>query len=198
MSKGGASLFVVTGAPGAGKTTLPPELIRLAAGQVVLDIDELLDEHGNHLGVPIATPEAAAIWPEYNRMWLRIAGFSQRAGHPVILLCPLTPDEMAVACPGSSGDVRWGLLDCSDSVRAERLRARGWDDAAIAEALADAAAYRSITATVFRTDEATPAVVAEGLLAWVSWSADQLTLAAVQARSVMSASCAGVTCFSAL
>lgn len=166
MAKDEAPLYVVTGAPGAGNTTLLPELIRLSAGPVVLDIDELLDEQGAHLGIPIATQEAAAIWPDYNRMWMRIARFSLRAGHPVILLCPLTPEEVAAASP--PGDVWWGLLDCSDSVRTGRLRARGWDDAEVAYALEDAAAYRSITGTVFRTDDATPAVVAERLLAWVS------------------------------
>lgn len=168
MPKDRAPLYVVTGAPGAGKTTLLPELIRLAAGQVVLDIDELLDEHGAHLGIPIATQAAAAIWPAYNRMWLRIAEFSRRAGHPVILLCPLTPDEVAAAGSGGEdeGEVRWGLLDCSDAVRTERLQARGWDNEAVAEALGDAAAYRSFGGTVFRTDDAAPAVVAGRLLAW--------------------------------
>ncbi|HEY6738667.1 MAG TPA: AAA family ATPase [Actinopolymorphaceae bacterium] len=162
MSQDLAPLYVLTGAPGAGKTTLLPELVRLSRhaghGVVVMDIDELLDADGALLGVPIAVPDAEALWPTYNRMWRRIIDMPRRVGHPVLFLCPLVPEEF----PGATA---WALLDCGDRTRAERLRARGEEEAAIAEALDDARAYRALVETVFDGEEE-PAIVAERIVRW--------------------------------
>ncbi|MDX6239801.1 MAG: hypothetical protein QOG10_4616, partial [Kribbellaceae bacterium] len=85
-------MFVVTGAPGAGKSTVIPELVRLqSAGLVVMDMDELLDDDGRVLGIEIADPAAAPNWPAYNALWLRITELVRRSGSPVLLLSPLVP-----------------------------------------------------------------------------------------------------------
>ena len=85
-----APLYLLAGAPAAGKTTLLPYLLRAADGLVVMDMDELLED-GALLGVTIADPRAALVWPAYDRLWARIVTMVRRAGHPVLLLCPV-PD----------------------------------------------------------------------------------------------------------
>ena len=70
---------MVTGAPGSGKSTVVPELVRLSPGNlVVMDMDELLDDNGRLLGIDIASPTAAPIWPAYNGLWLRITELIRR------------------------------------------------------------------------------------------------------------------------
>lgn len=92
---GHAPLYLLAGAPGAGKTTLLPYLLRASSGLVVMDTDELLED-GTLLGVPIAVPEAAPVWPAYDRMWTHIVSMVRRAGHPVLLLSPIPdPEELA-------------------------------------------------------------------------------------------------------
>lgn len=159
-------LYLLTGAPGAGKTTLLPELVRLGQGIVVMDQDELLEDRAL-LGVPIAVPEAAPIWPAYNRMWDRIIHIVRRAGHPVILLCPTPSPEDVIAGADPDGSVHWMLLDCADDLRESRLRARGWSAEWIEDALTDAAQARELLPTVITTDDEDTEKIARRVLAWV-------------------------------
>ncbi|MFG1624008.1 AAA family ATPase [Kribbella sp. NPDC049227] len=152
-------LFVVTGAPGAGKTTVVPELVRLSPGNmVVMDMDELLDDHGRLLGINIASPTAAPIWPAYNALWLRITELIRRSGIPVLLLSPLLPAELP--------EGRWLHLDCSEAVRRKRLAGRGWSEAQIEEALADAAEIRKHVPRSVRGD-VSPERSARSILDWI-------------------------------
>ena len=153
-------LSVLTGAPGSGKTTLLPHLVRLGNGLVVMDIDELLED-GALLGVPIATDDAVADWPAYNRLWLRIIDLARRSGHPVLFCSPLVPHEFPEADA-------WALLDCADDTRRARLTARGWNDRRIEDALNDAAYDRTVVQTAFRSDIEDPASVAARVVAWAT------------------------------
>lgn len=130
-----ATVVALCGAPGAGKSTLHPHLVRTAAPTVVIDLDELLED-GQLLGVPIAGPAGEPAWPAYDRMWERIMSMVTRAGHSVLVLCPI-PSESALREP--AGRVTgWVLLDCPDDARRSRLEARGWEREAIEDAIADA------------------------------------------------------------
>lgn len=163
-----APLFVLAGAPGAGKTTLLPHLIRAARGPVIMDMDELLED-GALLGVPIAVPEAAPVWPAYDRMWVKITTMTRRAGHPVVLLCPGPgPDEVETSRRAMGEPVYFALLDCPDDVRRDRLRPRGWSDERLDEAVDDAAQARRVFPTVFDSDAAEPAALAQRILSWVT------------------------------
>jgi dephospho-CoA kinase len=159
-------LFVVTGAPGAGKSTVVPELLRLrrttSAGEcqlVVMDMDELLDAEGRVLGIDIANSSAAANWPAYNALWLRITELVRRSGTPMLLLTPGVPAQLP--------EGRWLHLDCPDAVRRQRLAARGWSAEQIAEALADAAEIRKLVPRSVAGD-GTPEESARKILAWVN------------------------------
>ena len=150
---------MVTGAPGSGKTAVVPELVRLSPGNlVVMDMDELLDDNGRLLGISIASPTAAPIWPAYNALWLRITELIRRSGIPVLLLSPLLPTELP--------EGRWLHLDCPDAVRRKRLAARGWIEAQIEEALADAAEIRKLVPRSVRGD-VTPERSAKSILDWI-------------------------------
>ncbi|WP_431914426.1 AAA family ATPase [Nonomuraea jabiensis] len=146
-------LVLLAGAPGSGKSTLLPHLLKAADGLVVMDMDELLED-GRLIGVPIATMDAAPVWPAYDRMWTRIVTMVRRAGHPVLLLCPV-PDAEELAPGGRwTGDVHCALLDCSDTERLRRLRARGDSPDEVEDAMVDAARARTLIPTVFHTDNA--------------------------------------------
>jgi dephospho-CoA kinase len=154
-----APLYAVTGVPGSGKSTILPELVQAAGEMVVADIDEIL-EKGRLLGVPVTDPEAESVWPAYRRLWHRITYLSRRAGHPVIFLSPDTPDEIEDAAAHL-------LLDRSDAVRAERLRARGDDERLIEAAIEDARESRERFDTVLTIDGLEPAVIASRVMEWV-------------------------------
>lgn len=151
---------MVTGAPGAGKSTVIPELLRLRSGRlVVMDMDELLDSEGRVLGLDIADSGAAANWPAYNALWLRITELVRRSGSPMLLLSPLVPKEMP--------EGRWLHLDCPDPVRRKRLAERGWSEEQIADAIADAAEIRKLVPRSVPGD-GTPEESARLILAWVN------------------------------
>lgn len=150
---------MVTGAPGSGKSTVVPELVRLNPGNlVVMDMDELLDDQGRLLGISIASPTAAPIWPAYNAVWLRITELIRRSGIPVLLLTPGLPSELP--------EGRWLHLDCPDAVRRKRLAARGWLQDQIDDALADAAELRKYVPRSVRGD-VSPERVARSILDWI-------------------------------
>ena len=63
-------------------------------------------------------------------------------------------------------EVEWALLDCSDDTRRERLAGRGYDASAIADAIADAGAKRSLGLFAIRTDRVTPDQTATEVANW--------------------------------
>lgn len=170
-------LYVVAGAPGAGKTTLLPYLVRLSHGIVTMDTDELLED-GALLGVPIADPAAAPIWPTYNRMWDRIIHMVRRAGHPVLLLSTTPSAEDLAVGRDADGPVYWALLDCSDEARRIRLQVRAWSPESIEDAILDAGQTRKIMHTVISTDDADAEEVARRILDWIT-GIDSMTVTSV-------------------
>jgi len=151
-----APLFMVTGAPGSGKTSVLPYLVAAGADRfVVADMDEILTD-GDLLGITIAGSAGARSWPSYNRLWGRITMLVRRSGRPMVLLCPLEPAQWSV-----EGPVLWTHLDCSDLERRRRLAERCWDDQAVEGALEDARALRSLVPDRIFTDGLRPAEVVE-------------------------------------
>ncbi|MBO0706728.1 MAG: AAA family ATPase [Candidatus Dormibacteraeota bacterium] len=162
-----APLFLLGGAAGAGKTSLIPHLARLARGVVVLDIDDLLEE-GAVLGVPVATPTAAPVWPAYNRLWHRLTVAIRRSGIPVLLLATPPPKEGALEVWKSERDIHWALLDCAPQEQRRRLRTRGWSEAEIEGAVLDAEQARRAIQPAFRTDLDGPEQAARQVMDWVA------------------------------
>jgi broad-specificity NMP kinase len=156
-------LTVLLGAPGAGKTTLLSRL-HTRTDLLVADMDEILED-GALLGVTVATDDAAAQWPAYNRLWVRILAMMTRAGVPVLLSAPVTPSEwqLAVDEVGLAVPTGFVLLDCEDSVRSRRLGERGWSDSQIRDAVTDATELREFGLPVLDTTERSVADVGADL-----------------------------------
>ena len=143
--------MVLTGAPGSGKTAVVPGLRAALPGVVVLDLDQFLDAGGRLAGLDLHEGAAADRWPAYNELCLSFVAAVLAAGHDVLLLCPLTPDEVGrSAVP--LGTVRWLVLDCSDDTRRHRLRTRKGATADAAAAVADAAELRALGLPVLHND----------------------------------------------
>lgn len=143
----------VLGAPGSGKSLVIPILRRLVPDQVVLDWDAVMGPAGELAGAPIAqTPQT---WEPYGRLVRAVADVILPAD--LILLTVCTPDELT-DWPGG----RWVLLDCSDTVRRQRLIARAEPDD-IDDVLDDAADYRDLALPLIDTTEMSPDEVAQAI-----------------------------------
>ncbi|GAA1323630.1 hypothetical protein GCM10009592_06120 [Brachybacterium rhamnosum] len=147
-TEGAGELIHVAAPPGTGKSTVLPHLIALARGSaVIVDIDEVLED-GALLGVRIADPSAASLWPAYDRHWERISALVTRAGFDMVLLVQV-PDELPP--PDQVTVLGWEI---DDAARASRLRGRGEPEPLVADALSDAAALRELLppASIIRTE----------------------------------------------
>ncbi|WP_055545196.1 AAA family ATPase [Streptomyces kanamyceticus] len=168
-----SKLHVITGAPGAGKTTLLRHLRAYPFGTV--DFDELPEADGHLLGIDITSPSASSVWPDYNRLWVKIAAMMLRAGRPVLVLCPLSPDEWASAAAGVADPplAAWARLDCADEDRRARLAARGWETDEVQDAIEDAEELRGMVDREFTTTGRGPAEVAAAVAEWISCGAER-------------------------
>jgi AAA domain len=147
----------VLGAPGAGKSTIVRPLRELLPGRVVLDWDVLMDSAGLLAGTPIR--ETPSTWEAYSLLVRTVA--EQVLPIPIVLLGVCTPEELS-----DWPDGRWLLLDCADDVRRSRLVSRD-DPDETAEALVDAAAYRSLGLPSIDSTDRPPADVARAIADWV-------------------------------
>jgi hypothetical protein len=162
-----AILYIVTGAPGSGKTTALAALLRRTNPYLAFDIDWLT----------IAASELAqsdiifdrATWPAYNALWLEILQAVYRNGKVAIFFAPFDIGDVARLGQSAWYDhIAWLLLDCDDVTRQTRLSARsGWSTEMIAEALNDAQALRAHISDRIDTAVHTPDEVAEAILGWV-------------------------------
>jgi hypothetical protein len=117
-------LFVVTGASGAGKTTVTTPLRRLVPECAVFEGDLIL--HIAALGVDT--------WRD---TWLRIAHAVALNGSPTVLCTSLLPSQLeSLPAHKLLGPIHFCNLDCPDDVLAARLRARpSWRHSSTEEAI---------------------------------------------------------------
>ncbi len=125
MAAASLPLWVVTGAPGAGKSAIAEALLAYPSAALIFDIDWLTLPVSALVGQSIV--EARPLWPAYNRLWFAILEMVARNRRPVIFFSPLDRADVAAALAMTRVDaVHWCLLDCDDATRAARLGARGW------------------------------------------------------------------------
>jgi hypothetical protein len=144
-------------APGSGKTTVAPLLRALLPGSVVLDWDAFMGPAGALAGVAI--PQAPRTWANYERLVRTIV--EQIGPVNIVLLGVCTPGQLR-----GWPDGEWLLLDCADAERRTRLARRG-HSAMVAEALADAASYRSLDLPVVDSTDRAPREVADAIVGMI-------------------------------
>ncbi|WP_460517122.1 AAA family ATPase [Flindersiella endophytica] len=132
-------------------------------------MDELLDD-GSLLGVRLAGSDNETAWRAYDQMWVKLIAIVRRAGHPVMFLCPTPSPDGFEPFRAFEPPVHWARLECSDRVRRERLRRRGWPQEQVDDFLSDPghARIRALIPTEFRTDDTDPAALATEVLNWIT------------------------------
>lgn len=110
-------LFIVTGASGAGKTSVCLELIAHMSECVVLESDILWEVS--------ALASAENGYRDYRNMWLRVAKNIGQAGRPVVLCGSAVPDQFEVCSERRYFSTLYYLaLVCDDALLEERLLLR--------------------------------------------------------------------------
>jgi len=105
-------LYVVTGASGAGKTTITEPLRRALPGCDVFDTD-------------IIVRVAMLGWDTWRNTWLRLAHGIALNGRVTILCGSLLPSQLeTLPARKLVGPIRFCTLDCPDTILADRLRRR--------------------------------------------------------------------------
>ena len=156
-------VLFVTGAPGAGKSTVAQALLDLGTDALVFDADWLLESTSQLVGRPMA--DADDLWPEYDRLWAAILDMVVQNRRAVVLLTPMEPRSLPpVPWPER---VSWCLLDCDDETRTWRLQARGWSTSEISEALVDAQTLRDQVGFVVDTSGTDSREAAARVAAWI-------------------------------
>lgn len=168
MGSGRHTLFVVTGAPGSGKTVATGAFIRLRTPYLAFDIDWLADTASELAGRSIYFDPST--WKPYGALWFEVLRAVYRNGRTPVFFTPGDPGDFAShGLPDWCGGVEWLLLDCPDEVRLQRLHGReGWTERMIQEALDDARYLRKSVLTRVDTALNSPAQVAEAILAWLN------------------------------
>ena len=156
---------MLSGAPGSGKTVVAAGLRAALPGVVVVDLDHFLDAGSRLAGVDLWQDSAADRWPAYNDLCLTLVSTVLAAGRDLLLLSPLTPDEVrqSTAAP-ALGEVHGAVLDCSDATRIARFRSRS--NASAADAPADAAELRALELPVIRNDDIGIGAAAQLIAGW--------------------------------
>jgi hypothetical protein len=153
-------LFVITGASGAGKTTVTAPLQRLLTECAVFEGD-------------LINQVAALGWDLWRDTWLRVAHAVALGGRPTVLCTSLLPSQLEpLPARKLLGPIHFGNLDCPDDVLAARLRARpSWRFSSREEAVLVhqrfAAWLRQHIDPSWDTSRLTPQELAEGIAAWV-------------------------------
>ncbi|MEZ4725957.1 MAG: ATP-binding protein [Caldilineaceae bacterium] len=163
-------LYIVTGAPGAGKSTAVAAFLQLTTDSIAFDMDWLATPASLLAGKSIYTDPTT--WPPYNALWFEILHTIHRNGKTPVLFAPLDPDDITISGkPSWCREIRWLLLDCDDATRHTRLAARpDWTATMVAEALTDAQHLREQIRHQLDTGHLSPTAVATGILEWLAQS----------------------------
>jgi RNase adaptor protein for sRNA GlmZ degradation len=155
----GLPLFVVTGASGAGKTTIVEPLRRRLPDCELFETDVIL-----HV--------AALGWDTWRNTWLQLASAIALNRRATVLCGSLVPEQLEdLPARRLVGPIHFCNLDCSDAALAERLRARPawreWTEERIIEHQRFAAWLRTRIQPTFDTSVLSVEEVADRVATWI-------------------------------
>jgi hypothetical protein len=141
----------------------------LNAGHIAFDIDWLAATASNFAGRNVISDKSTSL--PYRLLWFDILRCICRNHRSPIFFAPLDPRDMAdIEQLDWHPATEWLLLDCSDTIRRERLSKRpdNWTQSMVVEALDDAAYLRRTVTNRIDTGVYPAADVAKMILAWVT------------------------------
>jgi hypothetical protein len=169
---GDSVLYLVAGAPDAGKTRVCGALVELHTAYVALDMDVLIDSASRLAQGDIHFD--AATWPAYRALWFDVLEALRRNHQIPVLFAAFAPDDLeAAGLPDGWSGAEWLLLDCSEATRRKRLAERGWPEERVNSALSDATALRRGVAVRLETDSRDASAVAVEVREWLDASSSR-------------------------
>jgi hypothetical protein len=161
------SLYIVTGAPGSGKSTSLNAFLELHSNYIAFDIDWLAEAASSLAGKDIYSDPST--WKPYGWLWFEILHAVYKNGRTAVFFTPNDPQDIEqYGQPAWCRDIRWLLLDCDDETRRERLAQRpDWTEVMISEAILDARALRQTIHLQVDTGLLSPKETAATILNWL-------------------------------
>jgi len=160
-------LYLVTGAPGSGKSTALKAFLALHSQYVAFDIDWLADAASNLANKDIYSDSST--WKPYGLLWFEVLHAIYKNSQTPVFFTPNDPHDLEqYGQPAWCSDLRWLLLDCDDQTRRERLVHRSdWTEVMIAGAIADARVLRQLIPLQVDTGRLSPQQIAVKILEWL-------------------------------
>ena len=163
-------LYIVTGAPGSGKSTVLEAFIGLDSDYIAFDIDWLAEAASGLANKNIFSDPS--IWKPYSVLWFEVLYSVYKNGKTPVFFTPNDPQDIEqYGQPAWCNGIHWLLLDCDDETRKERLAQRlDWTETMIVEAIIDARTLRQTVHLQLDTVRLSPNEVAAKILDWLGQS----------------------------
>ena len=167
-------LHIVTGAPGAGKSTALAAFLQLKSDYLAFDIDWLTVPASDLAGKDIIFDQST--WKPYGAVWFEVLHAIHRNGKISVFFAPTSPQDIEQhGRPAWCNGIAWLLLDCDDATRRSRLKQRPeWTDGMIEEAVDDARLLRQIVHLRIDTGLLAPHPVAQLICDWLQETNDDV------------------------
>lgn len=160
-------LYIITGAPGSGKSTTLEAFLKLHTDYIAFDIDWLADAASLLAGKNIYTDSST--WKPYGVVWFEVLHSIYKNHQTPLFFTPTDPQDIEQhGRPTWCGDIHWMLLDCNNQTRRTRLAQRAdWTEVMVEEAIADAYILREAIPLRLDTGHLPPNKVAKKIVDWL-------------------------------
>lgn len=161
------TMYIVTGAPGAGKSTALDHFMRRGTTYLGFDIDWLLESASALAGSEIRF--APSTWKSYTTLWFDVLWAIHANGKTPVLFAPIDEHDITTfGQPVWCRRIAWLLLDCDDEIRRQRLMQRpNWTPAMVEEAMTDAQVLRQTVHNSVDTGIRSPNEVVDRIIRWL-------------------------------